>query len=219
MSKRWKILFFVLLLSGGAIWADIEVGVGFSPPLGKLPEGMPEKAAGPLGNTMVSFHAGYSFAWLFYLSGDAYVLPPFVVRNMTTTIEEDGFVKDGLYRPGFLNMINVGLRPRLGPVALSATVGLNSLYLYKEGEVSDKANKPSLGVNLRLGGILFVNDLFSFSLTGTTVFPDGRTLFSTLGSLGSKDSFIREQAVDLIVGNLYPTLTVNLNFEEERRNP
>ncbi|MDP3176292.1 MAG: hypothetical protein Q8M76_00225, partial [Spirochaetaceae bacterium] len=180
MSKKIWALVLTLLLAGTFAWADIELGAGISPPLGELPEGMPEEAAGPLGNTMVSFHGGYSFAWLFYVSADAFVLPPFVVRNMTSYVDEQGFVKDGQFRPGFLNLINVGIRPKIGPFAVSATVGINNLYLYKSSEIAEDAYSPELGVNLRLGAYFFLSKSLAVTVSGTTVFPDSNALVSTL---------------------------------------
>jgi hypothetical protein len=212
MLRKLACILALLLVAGAGAWADIELGAGISPPLAELPEGMPEDAAGPLGNLMVSFHGGLSFWWLFYGSADSYILPPFVVRNMTTTVDAGGFVKDGQFRPGMLNLFNVGIRPKIGPLAVSATVGINSLYLYKQEELAAGAFDATLGFNMRLGVYLFLNKAMALNVSGFTVFSSSESLISTMKAIAGEDAFLREAAIDYVLGNLYPTISFVLNL-------
>jgi hypothetical protein len=210
--KRMTVCFGLAVLALGTAFADIEIGVGVAPPLSERPAGATDNP-GPLGDIMVEFHGGFSFWWLFYASADAYVLPPFVVRQMTTAIDtSSGFVKDGQYRPGFLTLFDVGIRPKIGPIALSATAGVNSLYIYKEKDLPKDAYKPELGVNLRLGLYVFLNRFMAVTASGTTVFPSFSSLVSTMKAIGGSDSYLQQQAVDYVVGNLYPTVSFVLNL-------
>lgn len=214
MRKAFVLLTMCLVLVGtqGA-FAEIEIGAGVSPPLMEMPKDMPQEAAGPLGNTMISFHGGFSFWWLFYASADSYILPPFVVKNMTTTFSPElGYVVEGQYRPGMLNLINVGFRPKIGPLAVTASVGVNNLYIYKQDELDQKVFKPSLGVNLRLGLYLFLNKVMAITATGTTVFQSPEGLIKTLEAIGGENQYLREKAIDYVMGNLYPTIGLILNL-------
>jgi len=161
--------------------AELELGFGIAPPIGDIP-------AGAEGETFFDdatkvLHAGYSFLWLFYACYDGLVLPPYAVSSMTSTLDTStGSYSSGYYRPGFLNTFSLGIRPRIGPFSIMAAVGINQLYVYKEGE--DELDIPPVGVHLKLGAGFRFAKWLGISVTGTTVFSDFDSLSATLEALG-----------------------------------
>lgn len=211
MNKKAMLLAAALLLVSAGAWAEIELGVGIAPPIGDVPEEVQSQESGFLGNSTLVFHAGYSFWWLFYASYDAFVLPPYSVSQMTGRIDPaTGTYTDGYYRPGFMNTYDVGFRPRIGPISLLATVGVNQMYVYRQAE--DGMEVPPLGVNLRVGaGIRFakwIGGVFS----ATVPFADFQDMSDTLEALGGDDTYLSGIASDRIKSNLLPTFTINLYF-------
>jgi len=208
---RTFVLALVLVFGTGFVWADIEIGVGVSPPMISQQELDAERdqlttQKSFLGDTVVSFHAALDFSWLLTVSGDAFVLPPIVVRNMTTYVTDGGFLKDGVYRPGFLILTDVGLKLKWGAFGALATAGFNELYIYRQDDLDPDAKPPSLGVNLRLGAFWRLSRDFLVSLTGTSVFPNPESLLSTLKAVAGDNGYLRDEALRTITGNLYPTL-------------
>lgn len=212
MRKKAVVLALAAALAASSVaWAEIELGFGVSPPIGKTEKEGDPGPEGPLGDTILSFHAGYSFWWLFYLSADAYVVPPSFVKGATTAFDtEEGFTQEGIYRPGFLNMLDVGIRPRIGPIALMATVGVNQLYIYKEADLPKDMKKPSLGLNLRLGGHVFISKNLAVTLNGTLVFQDPEQMGKFFDAVGGSNEYLREQAIKYLRDNLYPTVGLTL---------
>jgi len=209
MRKSVFLAVVLFLATGIGAFAEIELGVGIAPPIGTVPDNA--SSGGPLGDSTIVFHAGYSFWWLFYGSYDGFVLPPYAVSQMTGTIDTTtNSVSTGYYRPGFLNTFNFGIRPRLGPLMISASVGVNSLYIYK-GE-ADGLTAPPLGVNLRVGaGWKFTKNL-GLMVSGTSVFADSAELSATLDALSGSDAFMKRQAQDRIMSTLFPSVVLSLYF-------
>lgn len=218
--KRFVLLVTMFLVVGGMAFADLELGMGFSPPLGE-PEidpftGEPEEQSG-----IFSFHVGYSFLWLFYAAWDAYVMPPDVMQPQT-----------GFNRPGFVNMYNVGVRPRLGPLMAMATVGINQNYVYRQNEpyefggLNGEYESP-IGANMRLGFGWRSPNNWSVMASAVAAYPSIDDLVTTLtilsaepgteytNSRGELETVFQED-IDRVVADtlnrLYPTITVSLWF-------
>jgi hypothetical protein len=207
MRKRTALVLAVLLCLGASAWAEIELGVGIAPPLGEIPAGA---SSGNFFNDATKvMHVGYSFLWLFYASYDGLVLPPYSVSQMTSSIDNsNGNFLPGYLRPGFLNTFNVGIRPRIGPVSVMASIGINSLYVYKAA--ADGLQLPPVGVNLKLGVGMRLAKWFGITATGTSVFSDFQELTSTLDALTGSDTYLKQIAQDRILNNLFPTVCLVL---------
>jgi hypothetical protein len=160
---------------------------------------------------MMSFHAGYSFWWLFYASADAFVLPPFVIQNITA-YTSDLYTVDGVYRPGFVTMLDFGFRPTIGPLGAMLEAGINTLYIYKQDELSENAYNQSVGFNARAGAYLFLNKNIAVTGTGTMIFSDIQSMISTFKALAGKDAADRQKAIDLIMGKFLPTIGLIIQF-------
>ncbi len=212
MTKKLMLAtFLILALAGTAFTDELELGFGIAPPLSQ--EDMTEN--GDKGffytNTAV-LHVGYSFAWLFYTSYDALMLPPASVSSMTGVFDvDDGTYQTGIYRPGILSLINVGFRPRIGPVILMLSTGFNNLYIYKQDELEQNAGfSPDLGVNLRAGLGFKFGKALSIMASGTVVFNNFDSMISTLEGLGNDN--MRDLVLDNLMSNMYPVITINLHL-------
>jgi hypothetical protein len=197
-----------MFLAAIPVVAEMELGIGLAPPIGSAPEGARK---GFFEDSTKIFHAGYSFAWLFYASYDALVLPPYAVSQMTGVIDSGtGSWSPGYYRPGFLNTFNLGMRPRIGPVMISASVGANSLYVFRQGP--DELKVPPVGVNMRVGAGFKLAKHLGFMVSATSVFSDFSDMTSTLKALTGSDSFLQQKAKDRILNNLFPSAVLSLHF-------
>jgi hypothetical protein len=206
MAKRIVALMAVLILVTVPIFAEIELGFGLAPSLGTIPS---EASQGFFNDSTKVIHAGYSFAWLFYASYDGFILPPYSVSQMTGVMDTTtGSWSPGYYRPGFLNTFNVGIRPRIGPVMISASIGANSLYIYRQG--SDGLTVPPVGVNLRVGAGLKLGKLLGVMVSGTSVFSDFNDLSTTMTALTGNDAYLQQIATDRILNNLFPSVVLSL---------
>jgi hypothetical protein len=207
MKRKAMLLIAVFLLLGTFAWAELELGLGIAPPMGNVPQ---EAQTGNMfGDATKVIHAGWSFWWLFYASYDGFILPPYSVAQLTSVMDTStGSYSSGYYRPGFLNTFNLGIRPRIGPISVLATVGINQLYVYKQGP--DGLEVPPVGVNLRLGAGLRFANWIGVTVTGTTVFADFAELSSTLNALGGNDPFLKQMAQDRILNNLFPAVLMTL---------
>jgi hypothetical protein len=209
MKKKILAAAVLLLLLSMPLFAEIEIGLGFSPPLFPDREGL---SGDFFEDSIKSAHIGYSFWWLFYASVDAMVLPPYSVQGLTSTFEE-GYVQLGHYRPGFLFLLDAGIRPRIGPIFILAEVGINNLYVFEQDklEASGVEINTDLGVNLKVGaGLKF--GFWGVTLSGTAVFANPEIMMKTLQALGSTNQAIAQKALDTIVESLYPAITLQLMF-------
>lgn len=210
MSQKAVTVALALILLCAPVWAEIELGLGLAPSLIDT-EGRPEEE-NVLGDFSLSLHAGYSLMWLLYASADSLILPPSLVQSFTSKLDENGFVREGIYRPGMLNLFNVGIRPSFGPVAVMATAGINQLYIYKQDELPDDYEAPTLGVNLRLGAYLFITKNLALTATGTSVFAGFDALISFFKAVAGTDAYLRKQSIEYLMNNLYPTIGLTLTF-------
>ena len=123
-------------------------------------------------------------------------MPPSIISEWT-----------GLYRPGFLNLWDFGIRIQIRPVVASVGLGLNSIYVYRQGDVQTLEN--NFGANLRLaGGLRF--DWWGIGLSGTAVFPSFDYMIDTLKGLIPESS--RQFAAQKIGDALVPSITFTLYF-------
>lgn len=185
MIKRTTAIVFMFVLST-YIFGEVELGLSYTP--GSLLKNEESEAmeefydveSGVFGDSIIGFHAGYSFWWLFYVSVDSLMVPPWWVYQLTSYTGTDGTTYDGINAPGFVNFFDIGIRPKIGPVYLLATVGVNALYIHSEYDTREE--DATVGFNLRLGlGVKFDN--FSFTLTGTSVYSDYDSMASTIENL------------------------------------
>jgi hypothetical protein len=202
--KRFVILVAALVLLSLAtpIFAEIELGASLTPASYlktqdaiDMEKDIQQKEGSFLGDMIFGFHVGYSWWWLFYASWDSYVMPPWWV-----------FSNVDVYRPGFLNLIDLGIRPVIGPIILMAEIGVNSMYIYKQDEDLDGGN-GGFGANMRVGaGLKF--KWWSLTLCGTSVFVD----FDTMADVLAKVSDGNPKATDKLLATIIPSLTFNLHF-------
>lgn len=214
MTKKLMLAtFLILALAGTAFTDELELGFGIAPPLAQSQDDMMNNMdKGFFYNNTAVLHVGYSFAWLFYASYDALMLPPVAVSSMTGSFDvTNGTYQTGVYRPGILSLIDVGFRPRIGPVIIMVSTGLNNLYIYKQSELVDNAGfTPDLGVNLRAGLGFKIGKLLSINASGTVVFNSFESMISTLEGLGN--AAMRDMVLDNLMSNLYPVISINLHL-------
>lgn len=157
---------------------------------------------------IIGFHVGISPIAILYASWDAMALPPYMIQGMTGRTNEEGVWVQGVFRPGFLNLFDVGFRFLLGPVAIFTTVGMNNIYVYDQASLPENVG-GDWGANLRLGaGLKF--GFWGVSLTGTAIFPSFAGMIEVFRQLGSEQN--RDWALDQIVNGLVPSLMATLYF-------
>jgi hypothetical protein len=199
--RKTALVVALAFLLGAMAWGEIEIGGGLAP------------SGNFLNDSTKVFHVGYSFLWLFYAAYDGMILPPYSVQQLLTSGFGTGSISEGYFRPGFLNTFNAGIRPTFGPVSLMASVGINQLYVYRQG--ADNLNVPPIGVNLKLGAGFRLAKWLGLTVTGMTVFGDFNDLSDTLKAVASKatteeQKFVQQEALDRILNNLFPAITLNL---------
>jgi len=199
MRKLVIALLMIAVLTVPTFAIGWEVGIHAT----VAPSGDAEQSVDPI----FGFHVGISPIAILYASWDALALPPNMIQGMTGFTDENGRWVQGYYRPGFLNMFDVGFRFLLGPVAIFTTVGTNNIYVYRQSELPDAGG--SWGANLRLGaGLKF--GFWGVSATGTVIFPSFGYMVEVFKQLGSADN--RQWALDQIVNGLVPSLMATLYF-------
>ncbi len=156
-------------------------------------------------DSITGFHFGYIWWHIGYATWDALVMPPFIIAGMTSYQDDQGNWQPGYYRPGFLNLFDVGGRLNIGPFVASAEMGINNIYIY-QGD-SPVEYSGDFGANLRLGaGLKF--DWWGVSVTGTSVFPSFKKMIHVVGGLFSSDN--RRWSINEIKGGLIPSILLVL---------
>lgn len=177
-------LLLILLLTALPLSAgELELGMSLTPI--KQDNGDdPNAAQNDSTDTILpGFHLGYRFAWIGYMALDSYVMPPEYVTNMTATYDPDtDTFSPGPYRPGFLNTWNIGGKLVIGPLTGYSTIGLNTIYVYKESEYLDKDFNKNFGANWKIGAGLRTKDL-GVNLDLMALFPSADTMFQELDLL------------------------------------
>ncbi len=161
---------------------QIELGMSLTPIEAETDANDPNY--NPDQETMLpGFHVGYRFAFLGYLSWDSYVMPPEYITNMTATYDPDtDMFYPGPFRPGFLNTWNLGLKLVLGPLVGYSTVGVNTIYVYKQDEYMDESFNANFGANWKVGaGLKFGN--WGLTLDMMAIFPSMDTMFQEIDLL------------------------------------
>ena len=144
------------------------------------------------------FHLGYRFAWIGYVSWDSYVMPPEYITTMTATYDPDtDTYQPGPFRPGFLNTWNIGGKLVLGPLVGYSTIGVNTIYVYKEAEYLDENFNKNFGANWKVGAGLKFGD-WGINLDLMALFPSVSTMFDELEALSSDDQAISDAAAERI---------------------
>ena len=156
------------------------------------------------------FHVGYRFAYIGFISWDSYVMPPEFITNMTATYDPDtDLYKTGPFRPGFLNTWNIGAKLVLGPLVGYSTVGLNSIYVYKQAEYEymDEEFKSDFGANWKVGaGLKFDN--WGITLDLMALFPSFDSMQRDLSDLFGDDEVLSDAAAEKI--QFIPSLVATL---------
>ncbi len=204
------ILILILFIPAFVSASELELGMGYTPMFGEeLDDDATFQESG-----LTSFHVGYSFWWLFYASWDSFIMPPYIVESMTGGFEEDpdnpdaGFVRDGYYRPGFLNMFDLGIRLKLGPVLAFAEMGINTLYVYRQEE-DNLDIAEGLGANIRLGaGAHF--GWWGVTVSISSIQPSIDQAMTILENISSSDPFLQDQAKEMFSETLVPSIMLVL---------
>ena len=135
------------------------------------------------GTILPGFHLGYRFAWIGYMALDSFVMPPEYITVMTAKYDPDtDTLSPGPYRPGFLNTWNIGGKLVLGPLTGYSTIGLNTIYVYKEREYLDESFNKNFGANWKIGAGLRTGSI-GVNLDLMALFPNVDTMFQELDHL------------------------------------
>lgn len=145
-----------------------------------------------LDSGLIGLHLAHRFAHVLYASWDALISPPKIVQSWTTTEKTDHhgtkLTIPGVYRPGFLNLLDFGLGLPIGPAFISAQAGINYLYILEQFRLAEANRGGTLGANIRVGaGIRFAGKIYDWAIVanGTVVFPNIATALQTVADLGS----------------------------------
>ena len=146
------------------------------------------------------FHIGYRFAYIGFISWDSYVMPPEYITNMTATYDPDtGVYQPGPFRPGFLNTWNIGAKLVLGPLVGYSTVGLNTIYVYKQAEYEYMGEEfnSNFGANWKVGAGLKFGD-WGLTLDLMALFPSFDSMQRDLSDLFGDDKVLSDAAAEKI---------------------
>jgi hypothetical protein len=203
MTKKMTIVFVILLISMGSAFAnELELGFGLAP--------MEVDSQGGEGDmwddSLKALHVGYNFGWIFLASLDTFILPPQMVLDMS-----DGIIAG---RPGMVNLYDIGVRLRLGPLMTFAQIGTNTLYIYRQSELVEEYGYDmggNFGANIRIGaGLRFGWWGFTGSLTSVqNSFSD---VTSILKRIASSDDNEREAAIDKMLSTALPSISFMIYF-------
>jgi hypothetical protein len=217
MKRRLLILVtaITLLFLANAAFAELELGFALTPP---ITTDVPENIAGDfLESSIKSLHVGFSWWWLFYASWDSLILPPYVVQELAATKGGEGdniFYTPGPLVPGYLNLFDLGIRPKIGPILAFAEVGINHMWIYGDSwdvnPYRSDAN-TSVGVNMRIGaGLAF--GWWGITASGTLVFTDFETMAEDLDTLSNGSQFAQDQVAEKLINSLIPSVGFNIYF-------
>ncbi len=209
MNKRIAVLFSMIILSA-TLYGEIELGLSYTPGTVLKSDANVSRAKledqDAMGDSILGFHVGYSFWWLFYVSLDSLIVPPWFVEQESSYTDLNNDYHPGTRAPGFMNFIDFGVRPKIGPIYALATMGINNLYIHSEYETGNE--ETTLGVNLRLGfGVQF--GALSISVTGTKVFSSFEAMDASLTRMSDGDT----QAEQEFWQSLIPSIGFVLHLE------
>ncbi|OQY39626.1 MAG: hypothetical protein B6229_03460 [Spirochaetaceae bacterium 4572_7] len=135
MGKKLLLIIIITFFTSFLYASDLELGLSYTPGdvLKTDEDRQIESVTGRKQNDgILGFHAGYSFWWLFYVSSDSLVVPPWFVQKLSTYEKGNGEFHQGIMAPGFITFVDFGIRPKFKHLYLLATIGINSLYIHSE---------------------------------------------------------------------------------------
>lgn len=209
IRKRGLIIaaLFIFVLASPLFANSWELGVSLTPTAGNNDSEYDTTSADSAAEKLVpGFHVGYRFLGILYASWEAMVLPPEYVTDMTATFYETGgeiYYQPGPFRPGFLNLWDVGLKLVLGPIVAHTELGVNNIYVYKQADLEERF-ESNFGANWRIGLGLKL-DRWGVNLDATTIFPSWDSMIDDLNILFGDDSAASDQIADKI--RWIPSLT------------
>jgi hypothetical protein len=211
--RKW--LFFlaamISLIAPPAL-AEIELGIGVSPPLGQDTSASNTNAANQTetqqfwNGATKSLHVGLRTLGILYVSGDFVLIPSFFTETMTGSW--DGSTETwtpGIYRPAVVSLYDAGFKLKLGSLSLSAQAGINQLYVYKQSELID-FTAPPLGVNLRLGAGLRLAKFLGLEAVIVTLQPSFQDAVDVIKGVASSDSVLQQSSLDRLTKQLIPSI-------------
>jgi len=186
---------------------QFELGMSLTP-IGTTAADNPDPEAEDTVIVQAGFHVGYRFAGIGFVSWDSYVMPPELITLMTAIYDSKTQQNTlGPFRPGFLNTWNMGAKLILGPLVGYSTVGLNSIYVYKQDEYPDETFNSNFGVNWKLGaGLKFGS--WGINLDMMALWADAGTMFDDIGDLFGRDQAASDAAAERI--QFIPSLVATL---------
>jgi hypothetical protein len=210
--RKWPLLLVALLaLAVLPALAEIELGIGVSPPIGQdTSVSNTTGSSDPLqqfwDGATKSVHLGLRSFGILYLSGDFIVVPPFFTEGMTSSWDSaKQSWGNGYYRPAVVSLYDLGLKLKLGPVGLSASAGINQLYLYKQSELGGYS-PPDLGVNLRLGAGLRLLKFLGIEAVIVTVQPSFKDAVEVVEGVFASDPVLQQSSMDRLTKQLIPMI-------------
>jgi hypothetical protein len=192
--------------------AEIELGIGVSPPLGQDTSASNMNSANQTGmqqfwnGATKSLHAGWRTLGILYVSGDFVLIPSFFTETMTGSWDSSTATwSPGVYRPAVVSLYDAGFKLKLGSLSLSVQAGLNQLYVYKQSELVN-FNAPPLGVNLRLGAGLRLAKFLGLEAVIVTLQPSFQDAVDVVKGVVSSDSVLQQNSLDRLTKQLIPSI-------------
>lgn len=218
MRRLCILLVSIMLLVPAFISADeIELGLSVTPlsilktQEAKDMENLFGTQGGFFQDNLLGLHAGYSLAWLFYASIDANIMPAWWIKKATQYSDADNNLVQGIYAPGFITLVDAGIRPTLGPIILMAELGINYLYIHsaynKDPETGASLGGGSAGFNLRIG-VGYKFGPFSVTLVGTSVYSSFEMMTNTISEVFDGN----QMAIDNLKQSLVPSLAFYMHL-------
>ena len=210
MRKQLLVLIAMMVLTALPALAEIELGIGVSPPMGQ--DTSNSNTANQSGSQQFwdgatkSIHIGLRTLAIVYISGDFIVVPSYFTQTMTNSWDNaTQSWTGGQYRPGVVSLYDLGFKLKLGSVSLSASAGINQFYVYKQSEILD-FTPPPLGVNLRLGAGLRLFKILGLEAVIVTVQPSFKDAIDVVKGSFSSDAEYQQSSLDRLTKQLIPMI-------------
>jgi hypothetical protein len=207
--RRLILLLASLILLASTAWSDeFELGMGVAVAAEKNDAAAVNSTQD---NNLYALRLAYNWLNFVNFSLDSIVLPPASVQQMTGRFTFDPktgnlSVVQGIYRPGMVNMIDVGIKFALFDfIILGVQVGGNSLYIYHMDKPEDKplfaGINTDLGANIKATVGMKFNHNLGLEIAMYSIQPSLETSGYVLGGLISEDSKIRRIASGQLLRN------------------
>ncbi len=212
MKRRMIIVAVLLLVMSIPLFANqLELGISATMVIPEAADSESEysDAQQDVFETILpGFHIAYRWWEIFYATWDSMVMPPEMITDMTGVIVQDEFDPDftyfrpGPYRPGFLNLWDLGIKLILGPVVVHTELGVNTIYVHNQSELPDDFS-TNFGANWRAGvGVKF--NMWGVNADFTSIFPSFNTMIQDIQGLIQQKPGIKDRI------KWVPSLTVIL---------